>query len=202
MCNDVVDVVFLSMDDGQFTSIFKTVWVKFPAPKYWNVSVNEPMAPECFLMGAYHIGSCFWSTDGGAVLWTALARVAGEFCTLVWGLLSARVGAISGGAPCGRGPGALSVWLAPKGGFFLALGLGAKPCLCLIGAVGLSLCVHVCVRVCVCMSPFLSGYLWGWDGWYVLSLLFLASVRHFVLLLKYERCHINKIWFDLIWMHR
>jgi len=46
-------------------------------------------------MGAYHTGSCFWSTDGGAVLWTALARVAGGLCTLVWGLLSARVGTVS-----------------------------------------------------------------------------------------------------------
>ena len=39
----------------------------------------------------------------------------------------------------------------------------------------------------------LSGYLWGWERWYVLSLLFLASVRPFVLFLKYERCHMNKI---------
>ena len=46
-------------------------------------------------MGAYHTGSCFWSTDGGAVLWTDLARVAGGLCTLVWGLLSARVGTVS-----------------------------------------------------------------------------------------------------------
>ena len=54
-------------------------------------------------------------------------------------------------------------------------------------------CVWVCVHVCICLSPYLSGYLWGWEGWYVLSLLFLASVRHFVLLLKYERCHTNKV---------
>ena len=59
---------------------------------------------------------------------------------------------LCGGALCGRGPGALSVWSAPKGGFFLALGLGARPCLCLIGAVGLSLRVCVCVRVCACVS--------------------------------------------------
>ena len=110
---------------------------------------------------------------------------------------------LCGGAPCGRGPGALSVWSAPKGGFFLAVGPGARPCLCPIGAVGLSLCVCVCVHVCACMlvyvhvcfcfSPYLSGYLWGWEDWYVLSLLILASVRHFVLLLKHERCHTNKI---------
>ena len=29
----------------------------------------------------------------------------------------------------------------------LALGVGAQPCLCLIGAVGLSLCVSVCLHV-------------------------------------------------------
>ena len=34
-----------------------------------------------------------------------------------------------------------------------------------------------------------------------ISLLFLASVRPFVLLFKYERCHINKIGFDDIWWH-
>ena len=145
-------------------------------------------------MGAYHTGSCFWFTIGGAVLWTAPARVAGGLCTLVWGLLSARVGTVSVAAlpvvvaqepsQCGR---------PPKGGFFLALGPGARPCLCPIGAVGLSLCVCMCVHVCVCLSPYLSVYLWGWEGWFVLSLLFLASVRHFVLLLKYERCLINKI---------
>jgi len=41
------------------------------------------------------------------------------------------------------------VWSAPKCGFFLALGPGARPCLCPIGAVGLSLCVCMCVHVCV-----------------------------------------------------
>ena len=86
----------------------------------------------------------------------------------------------------------------PQGSSFLALGLGARPCLCLIGAVGLSLCGCVCV--CVCLSPCLSGYLWRWEGWYVLSLLFLKIfIIVVVLLLKYERYHINKIWFDSIW---
>jgi len=44
--------------------------------------------------------------------------------------------------------------------------------------------VHLCVRVffCVSICVCLSGYLWGREGWYALSLLFLASVRHFVLL--------------------
>jgi len=106
-------------------------------------------------MGAYHTGSCFWSTDGGAVLWTALARVAGGLCTLVWGLLSARVGTVSVALPVvvAQEP---SVWSAHKAGFFLALGLGARPCLCLIGAVGLSLRVCVCVRVGVCACVSLS----------------------------------------------
>ena len=39
----------------------------------------------------------------------------------------------------------------PKGGFFLALGPGARPCLCPIGAVGLSLCDCMCVHVCGCV---------------------------------------------------
>ena len=64
------------------------------------------------------------------------------------------------GAPCGRGLGALSVWSAPQGSSFLALGPGARPCLFLIGAVGLSLCVGVCVRVCL----FLSVSLWVFMG--------------------------------------
>ena len=76
---------------------------------------------------------------------------------MVWGLLSARVGVLpvvvaQEPSQCGR---------PPKGGSFLALGLGAA--VSLIGAVGLSLCVC------------LSGYLWGWEGRFVLSLLFLAS---------------------------
>ena len=80
----------------------------------------------------------------------------------------------------------------------LIIALGARPCLCPIGAVGLSLCicVCVCVFVCACVSVCLCvslGILWGWDGWYILSLLFSASVRYFVLLLKYERCHTNKV---------
>ena len=59
---------------------------------------------------------------------------------------------LCGGAPCGRGPGALSVWSAPQGGSFLAIGLGARPCLCLTGAVGLSLCVRACLSVWVFMG--------------------------------------------------
>ena len=153
-------------------------------------------------MGAYHTGSCFWSTEGGAVLWTAPARVAGGLCTLVWGLLSAGRDCLCGGAPCGRGPGAFSVWSAPQGSFFLAFGSGAR-LLSLSdrcsGSELVCLYVRACVRVWVCLSPYLSGYLWGWEGWCILSLLFLASVRHYVLLLKYERCHTNKIWFVLIW---
>jgi len=82
-----------------------------------------------------------------------------------------------------------AISVAPKGGFSLALGLGARPCLCLIGAVGLSLCV------CVCVCLYVSVSLWYGGGKVYLfsSLLFLASVRHFVLLFKYERCHLHKI---------
>jgi len=57
---------------------------------------------------------------------------------------------------------------------FLALGLGARPCLS--DRCSGSELVHVSV----------SGYLW------CVLLLFSASVRHFVLLLKYERCRRNK----------
>jgi len=140
-------------------------------------------------MGAYHTGSCFWSTDEGAVLWTALARVAGGLCTC--------------GASCLPGSG-LSLWrrslwswagsplsvVGPQGWLF--------PCLrSRCPAVSLSDRCSGSELVCACVGVCLSGYLWGWEGWYVLSF-FLASVRHFVLLLKYERCHINKTWFDLL----
>ena len=146
-------------------------------------------------MGAYHTGSWFLSTDGGAVLWTALARMAGGLCTLVWGLLSARIGTVSGAAlpvvvgwepsQCGRLPRWLFPWLRSR---CPAVSLSNR----CSGSELVCLCVNVCVLcVWVCMSLCLSGYLWGWEGWYVLSLLFLASVRHFVLLLKYERWHKN-----------
>ena len=76
-------------------------------------NLGKAIKLQCFLMGAYHTGSCFWFTTGGAVLWTALARVAGGLCTLVWGLLSPRVGTVSVALPvvvaqepsqCGRPP--------------------------------------------------------------------------------------------------
>ena len=55
-----------------------------------------------------------------------------------------------------------------NGGFFLALGLGARPCLCPIGAVVLSLCVcvcvHVCVGVCACVCLYVSVSLWVFMG--------------------------------------
>ena len=85
-------------------------------------------------MGAYHTGSCFWPTDGGAVLWTALAWVAGELCTL------------------GVGP------------------------------------------LAICMSTWSLWVSMGVGGFG--SLLFLASVRHFVLLLSMKSA--IQIKFDLI----
>ena len=118
---------------------------------------------SCFLMElllVHYRGGCPVDCSGPRG-WRTLHLGVGPLVCLCQGCLC-------GGAPCSRGPGALSSWSDPKGGFFLALGLGARPCLCLIGAVGLNLCVHVCVRacmcacVCVCLSLCLSGYLWGW----------------------------------------
>jgi len=60
-------------------------------------------------------------------------------------------------------------------------------------------CVCVCVGVCACVCLYVYVSLWvfiGVGGLVCFIMLFLASVRHFVLLLKYEKCHINK--FDLI----
>ena len=68
------------------------------------------------------------------------------------GPLSARVGTVSVAAlPVVVGQEPSQCGRPPQGGFFLALGLGARPCLCLMGAVGLSLCVCMCVPVCGCM---------------------------------------------------
>ena len=97
---------------------------------------------------------CFWSTDGGAVLWTALARVAGGLCTL--GTVSVAVIPVvvaQEPSQCGR---------PPK----VALSFRARPCLCPIGAVGLTLCVCMCVHVgvcaCVCLYVYVS--LWVFIG--------------------------------------
>ena len=130
-------------------------------------------------MGAYHTGSCFWSTNGGAVLWIALAQVAEGLCTLVWGLVSAQVGALSVAA-LAVVVGPLSV-VGPQGWLFPCL-RPRCPAMSLSnrcsGSELVCLCVHVCVRVCVCvcvcvyMSLCLSEYLWGWKGLFVLSLLF------------------------------
>jgi len=51
----------------------------------------------------------------------------------------------------------------------------------------------MCVRVCLCVSVSLWVFMGVGGLLCCISLLFLASVRHFVLLLKYERWHINKI---------
>jgi len=77
----------------------------------------------------------FWGAEGSAP-WCGASCLLG----------SGRVGSgFCGGAPCGRG-------------------LGARPCLCLIGAVGLSLCVCVCVCVSVCLRVSLGIYGGGWVG--------------------------------------
>ena len=128
-----------------------------------------------------HSWCCSWSEMGPTTVGSAFGPLTGGLsCGLLWpgGWRTLHLGVgplICPGRDCLCG-GAPSVWSASKGGFSLALGPGARPCLCLIGAVGLCLCVCMCVHVCVCLSPCLSGYLWGWEGWYILSLLFLASV--------------------------
>jgi len=51
-------------------------------------------------------------------------------------------------------------------------------------------CMCACVSVCLCVSLGING---GGRVCMFYHCCFLASVRHFVLLLKYERCHLNKI---------
>jgi len=79
----------------------------------------------------------------------------------------------------------------PKGGFFLALGPGTRLCLCPIGAVGLSLCVCMCVHVCVCLFVSLSLWVFMGVGGFVCFIIVVFSLCE--ALLKYERCHTNKI---------
>ena len=171
-------------------------------------------------MGAHHTGSDIWPTSGGAVPWGALVRVDGGLRTLRRGLLSARAGVLSAGVvhpSGGHGPWSLSVWMAPTCGFssshvavpshvslvLVCVCVWVCGCVCGCGCVRGGVCVCMCewVFICMCMS---CVFMWGREGWVFgrqgFSLLFLASVRHFVLLL-YEKCHINKIWFDLIWYY-
>ena len=131
---------------------------------------------------------------GGAVPWTVSTRVAKGFCTLVRGLLSAWVGVVSVAALPAAYDRDLSVWLVPKGSFFLASGLSAWPCL----LVAASVCVvWVCVRMCG--SVYMSvGGLGSFDFLYLIVFVvfvFLMSVRHFVLLAVWKVPY-KKDWFD------
>ena len=118
-------------------------------------------------------------------------------CTVVWALMSVRGGEVSGCAPCDQGA-LLSVdspqrklipYLSPRcSAMSLSLSLLFTARMNVYG----SRCV--CVFVCECVSGYVPVF-WGWGGGGVVSvlMLFLASVRHFVLLLKYEKCPINKV---------
>ena len=137
---------------------------------------------QCFLMIGCQTGSCLWSATGGAVPWTVSAWAATGLCTLVRGLLSARVGGgLCGGTPCGLGPRSLSLWLAPKGSFLHASGLAAQPCLFPDSCVCVWVCGSVCVCVyeCVCICVCLCACLWGWEGSCNFLLLILFAVSFF-----------------------
>ena len=93
-------------------------------------------------------------------------------------------GCLCGGAPCGRGPGALSVWSVPKGHCLRS----RCTAMSVSNRCSGSELVCVCVPVCLCVSLGIYG---GGRVSMFYHCCFLASVRHFVLLLKYERCHIK-----------
>ena len=118
------------------------------------------------------------------------------------------------GASClhgaGKSPAALLVGqepsselMAPKGSLFLTSVLGAQPCLsfsllwqlvwmCVSGGV----CVRMLMSASVCLD--MSLYLWEGDSrvfcFYVVFSLCVALCVAF----KYEKCLINKVWFNLI----
>ena len=83
---------------------------------------------------------------------------------------------LCGGAPCGRGPGALSVWSVPQGWLFPCLRSG-WPAVSLSDRCSGSELVYLCVRacVCVCLSPYLSGYFMG-VGWLVCFIIVVFSL--------------------------
>jgi len=85
----------------------------------------------------------------------------------MWGLLSARVGAVSVAA--------LPVLVAPKGGFFLALGLGSPAMSLSDRCSGSKL---VCVSVCLCVSLAIYG---GGRVVFLIYFLLLLFIHFFVL---------------------
>ena len=121
---------------------------------------------QCFLMGACRTGSCLWSVTRGSVPWVVSARMAGGLCTVVWGLLSARVGVVPVAAlpaaldrdlsQCGRPPKLVSS--SPQVSLPSHVSLvTAHVCVC--GSVCLCVYVWVCIWVCMylCMSLCISG---------------------------------------------
>ena len=167
---------------------------------------------QCFLMIGCQTGSCLWSATGGAVPWTVSAWAATGLCTLVRGLLSARVGGgLCGGNLCGLGPRSLSLWLAPKGSFLHASGLAAQPCLFRDSCV----CVWVCGSACVCVSVCMNVYAFVYVSVHVCGRVLVIFFSWFYLLFLFsvvfnlckglcttflnEKCHANKDWL-IDWM--
>ncbi len=131
-------------------------------------------------------------------------------------------GRLPGGAPCGCGLWCLSVWMATHRWLLLTWILSARPCyqsiycMCECWAcvrVCVSASVGVCVCVCACVWGVGSICGGGRDGLlfiylfyfiffivvcFVISFCFYL-VKHFGLHFPmYEKCYINKVWFDLI----
>ena len=171
---------------------------------------------QCFLMGALHTGSCCWSARGDVGREIPQTRVTGGLCTGcgVCPGLSGLGGGPCAGAPWSSGLWCLSVWMATHRWLLLTWILSAMPCYqsvyCMCECGRVCWCVWVqawaCVCMCVCVCVWGVGSICGGgrDGLsffiYVSSFYCFYLVKHFGLhLLMYEKCYINKVWFDLIW---
>ena len=131
-------------------------------------------------MGACQAGSCLWSTAGGTVPWTALAWVAKGLCALVWSLLSVRVGVVSVAAlpvvmDCDLPQPGWPPKVASSSPQVPVPGHVSLVTAC--GCVYVNVCIYVS-HVCIFVGVGGSGFL---DFLFCFSLLFLSSVRHFVL---------------------
>ena len=120
---------------------------------YFTVLVCQFLISSVSSWGPARLGVVSGLAAGGAVPWTAPAWVTRGLCTLVWGLLSARVGVVSVAVL----PAALDQDLSqcgwpPKGSFLHATGLAARPCL-FSDSYCMGECEYVCLRayVCVCL---------------------------------------------------
>ena len=127
---------------------------------------------QCFLMGVCQTGSYLWSAP-----WTVSTRVAGGLCTLVRGLLSARVVVVSVAAL----PAALDRDLS-QCGWPLTVA-SSSPQVSLPGHVSVvaaSVCgcecvsayVWECVYECVCICVGLCACLRGWESLLIFFSLF------------------------------